>query len=231
MTLRSTITTQRADRNTVWQDLEFYKLAVRTREKRTIVLQNQLNTMTLQKRELSEYSQRLLDQLASEKQKTQRLTLRIRKYSKNVKSLHKRTSSLSGLTRYQTAPFQQEPDAPQRSRTVPQEKVPAALDLKQDESCHDVVNSKVEGDAVSPATPSSSSNIDLQKKRQELQQLEAQTLEILNQLQEETKMLVGETKKSKHKRRRRGGTAAGGGGGGNAAASTQRVPGRRSKVM
>merc|ERR1712173_438642 len=121
MTLRSEIAKQRADRNSVWQDLEFYKLAVRTREKRTVVLQNQINTITLQKRELSEYSQRLLEQLTDEKAKTQRLTLRIRKYSKNVKSLHKRTSSLSGLTRYQQAPFEKEatekterrPDTPQ----------------------------------------------------------------------------------------------------------------------
>ncbi len=210
------------------QDLEFYKLAVRTREKRTIVLQNQLNTMTLQKRELSEYSQRLLDQLAAEKQKTQRLTLRIRKYSKNVKSLHKRTSSLSGLTRYQTAPFQQDAHSPQRSRTVPQQEVPPALDLKTDgaSTTGSGDGDRVEGDHVPPAkVPTASCNIDLQKKRQELQQLEAQTLEILNQLQEETKMLVGETKKNKQKRRRRGG-------GGTAAASPQRSGQRaRSKVV
>merc|ERR1719295_1773504 len=126
MTLRSEIAKQRADRNTVWQDLEFYKLAVRTREKRAVVLQNQINTITLQKRELSEYSQRLLEQLTDEKAKTQRLTLRIRKYSKNVRSLHKRTSSLSGLTRYQTAPFQKDGDhsntkRPQTARLDPKD--------------------------------------------------------------------------------------------------------------
>merc|ERR1711972_749299 len=127
-----------------------------------------------------------------EKAKTQRLTLRIRKYSKNVKSLHKRTSSLSGLTRYQQAPFEKEatekterrPDTPQI--TGSQDDV-HALSMDDDE--------KEEGDDASTRS------IDLRKKREELQQLEQQTLEILNQLQEETKMLVGDTKKTRNRRR------------------------------
>ncbi len=50
--------------------------------------------------QISHYSQQLLQQLNTEKEKNKSLTIRIRKYSKNVKSLHKKTSSLSGLSKY-----------------------------------------------------------------------------------------------------------------------------------
>merc|ERR1712173_74803 len=173
MTLRSEIAKQRADRNSVWQDLEFYKLAVRTREKRTVVLQNQINTITLQKRELSEYSQRLLEQLTDEKAKTQRLTLRIRKYSKNVKSLHKRTSSLSGLTRSQTAPFQKDRGGDDGNSNTKRPST-ARMEMNHDDDDHKETKGNtvgVEDKGTSTSTDDGSPSlhsIDLQKKREEL---------------------------------------------------------------
>ena len=68
--LRSRIAEQRVERNTLWQALEFYKLAARSRRDKNLVLADRINTLATQKSELSAYSQSLLGQLAAERKQT-----------------------------------------------------------------------------------------------------------------------------------------------------------------
>merc|ERR1712154_456309 len=175
---------------------ELCKLAERERRDKNMILTHNLCVMTQQKTELSTYSQSLLKQLTEERQKSHKLTLRIRKYSKNVKSLHKKTHSLSGLNKYKMEEQNIPCFGPLASRsTSASSNNQFTLDIVDDEDFE--INSK---------------NTELQKKRMELKELEEQTLKILNELQEETRVLMGASKdlsklstekREKRKRRKR----------------------------
>ena len=172
----------------------------RSRRDKNLVLADRINTLATQKSELSAYSQSLLGQLAAERKQTQTLRTKIRKYSRNVRSLHKRTSSMSGLAKYQNivpARAAKKPGMARFASRVPETPPIAEVTSRYvaDDDRDDEVVDVVE-------VPQQRQNMDLQQKRLELQELERHTLDILNQLQEETKLLLGETAQGQGQQRR-----------------------------
>eukprot|EP01083_Nonionella_stella_P299392 1016666_1 len=202
MALRQQIKKARQDRNSVWQELQLKMLAERTRRDKNLLLTNQVNELTQQKDGLSAYSQKLVEQLTQEKQKTYALTMRVKKYSKtvkrNVKSLHKKTSSLSGLSFYRNAleDISSDPSL-----------VNSLTEIKDDKSDSVSPTVHVQSVIIESPLPEEEAMTPLQQKQAELKELEAQTLDILNQLKEETRMLLDDTRGlSKRSNKRLGNT-------------------------
>ena len=209
--LRQQIHQHRQDRNSIWHDLEFYKLSARQCKDKNILLSHQVLEITKQKDNIQKYSESLLKQLneeksklSEEKQKTHQLKLKIRKYSKNVKSLHKKTHSMSGLQKYQAMKMKMKKP---RSATVTRKEpefVPLTLGATSDPGpiglspqldLGVIADSDIATSPIMEEQPESKKDVNeitnnhLQQKRRELAELEKQTLEILNQLQEETKQV------------------------------------------
>lgn len=214
--LRSRMSEQRHERNTLWQELQHQKQAVRERSNQNLALTDrsnklcaQISELEAQKSELSAYSQSLLQQLTAERKQTSTLRTKIRKYSRNVRSLHKRTSSMSGLSKYKIGPLSQQSSAPATRRSQKPNTARFASRTPETPPISEVGDDHVTLMAPSPVEVvpvepreqvEQRHNMDLQQKRLELQELERHTLDILNQLQEETKLLLGEaTQKAGHR--------------------------------
>ncbi|ETO12714.1 hypothetical protein RFI_24658 [Reticulomyxa filosa] len=88
-------------KSTVWQDLEFYKFAARSRGEKNAMLTQQVSQLTQQKADLTEYSQSLLTQLTAEKHQNRKLRGKIKKYMEVQKELitRRKSRSISSLTK------------------------------------------------------------------------------------------------------------------------------------
>jgi len=214
--LRSQMAEQRKERNSLWQQLQESKQGVSERSDQILYatdrsnkLCSQIAELEAQKSELSAYSQTLLSQLTTERKQNETLRTKIRKYSRNVRSLHKRTSSMSGLSKYAIGigPLKAENMSKQTSSPIRNAKAKnkkpntarfAKSRVSRSPETPPISEYKPSDiDLSSPVMAEQRHNMDLQQKRLELQELERHTLDILNQLQEETKLLLGETAKRK----------------------------------
>jgi len=208
MALREELDEYRRERNNMWSELEFHKLSAQQRRDKNVLLTHQLTDLTTQKEEIFAYSQELQEQLKEEKDKNRRLTLKMKRYAKNVKSLHKKTSSLGGLNDYRsrfdgktlkkprlrdacTTPRTCTPTSPGITASVSD---PLSFSNAAELPILEEPPSKVQSDDNENDDDNVITNQQLKQKQHELVELERQTLEILNELQEETRQLLGDAK-------------------------------------
>ena len=94
--IRNKLNESRLQRNSVWQELEFYKLAAKSRKDKIIILTAQIQQIEQQKIELTTQTENLLTQLTLEQKKSRKLSKKIKKFTKmHLQSIKNRKQSIS----------------------------------------------------------------------------------------------------------------------------------------